>query len=242
MERFIAALRAEQAADRRLWMHALTGLEMIEVAAGSALLGEPMTSVEIASFSLSRHPVTNEQYAAFLSATGHRPSDPVGFLSHWPARGIPPADRLDHPVVQVSWLDASAYCDWAGLMLPTEWMWEKAARGVDGRRYPWGNEPPLRRLAVAQVYSDQTAPVGSHPRTRTATGCEDLIGNVSEWCGPEGPSPADDTQPPTLSQPIRGCAFMQKSFNRGQMTAAYRRKLVMTQRTAGVGFRPAKRC
>jgi len=240
--RFVAALRAEQAADRRLWIHAQTGLQMLRVPAGTALLGEPAVSVEVAAFSLSRHPVTNAQYAVFLQATSHQPTAPEGFPAHWPAPGTPPPDRLDHPVVQVSWLDAMAYCDWAGLLLPTESMWEKAARGTDGRRYPWGDEPPWRRLAVAQIYCDQTAPVGSYPRTRTATGCEDMIGNVSEWCSPEEPPRSEVSEPSAPSHPIRGCSFMQKSLSHGQMTAAHRRRLGASRRTRWVGFRPAARC
>ena len=84
-------------------------------------------------------------------------------------------------MVWVSYIDALPYCRWAGLTLPTEWLWEKAARGRDGRPYPWGNALAVGG-ASANVRCDGHSPVGSYPRTRTAYGCEDMIGNVSEWC------------------------------------------------------------
>ena len=99
-----------------------------------------------------------------------------------------------HPVVQVSARDAAAYCAWRGLRLPTEREWEFAARGTDGRRYPWGNQPPgeggSRRAnygaenCCAADASDgflRTAPVGSFPVGRSPFGLEDMAGNVWEW-------------------------------------------------------------
>src|SRR5262249_31570755 len=102
------------------------------------------------------------------------------FLWHW-SDGKCPAGREQHPVVNVSAIDALHYCAWAGLTLPTEWLWENAARGGDGRLYPWGDQHRgVEKLA--NVNSDDTSPIHSYPRTRTAYGCEDMIGNVSEWC------------------------------------------------------------
>lgn len=114
----------------------------------------------------------------------------------------------NHPIVQVSWKDAKAFCDWAGLELPTEKEWEKAARGSDGRFHPWGNERPtpdhgnfkissLDRTLTQTLFPDEqpkasqvnikgvvdpnTTPVGSYPRGNSPYGCADMAGNVREW-------------------------------------------------------------
>ena len=241
LERFLEELAAEQAADTRLEHHAQTGLALIGVPAGMARLGRPAASVSVPGFALSRHPVTNAQFAAFLSSSGYQPDDAQGFLSHWPAPDSPPPERRDHPVVFVSWFDAMAYCDWAGLTLPSEAMWEKAARGTDGRRFPWGAQVPRPYNRLAQVMATETAPIGSFSEVRTATGCEDMIGNVSEWCWPTD----DHTARPSLSDPppqhpVRGSAYMRHRGYSGRMDAAHQRFLSAARRNHWVGFRPAR--
>jgi formylglycine-generating enzyme required for sulfatase activity len=87
-------------------------------------------------------------------------------------------------VVQVSWDDAKAFCDWAGLVLPSEEQWEKAARGADGRRWPWGNEPPTDRHCNFNMNVKDTTPVGRYsPLGDSPFGCADMAGNVWEWTG-----------------------------------------------------------
>jgi formylglycine-generating enzyme required for sulfatase activity len=86
----------------------------------------------------------------------------------------------DHPVTNVSWYGAQAYCETFGMRLPTEAEWEKAARGTDGRRYPWGNSTDPGKLNAAHRLGD-TAPVGTHPEGASPYGVHDLAGNVWEW-------------------------------------------------------------
>ena len=138
----------------------LDGEAMVRIPAGEFRMGLPSDSgglpdeqperpVFLAAFSMDRFEVTNEEYLRFVSQTGHRipeNSNPAATL--W-KDGAPMSGIERHPVVNVSWTDADAYCRWAGKRLPTEAEWEKAARGSDGRRYPWGNlwDPSLANSA-----------------------------------------------------------------------------------------------
>jgi serine/threonine-protein kinase len=145
-------------------------------------------------FYLARYPVTNRQFQRFVEATGYRPSDAEAhrFLHHF-RNGRCPPELAEHPVVFVSWTDARAYCRWAARRLPSEAEWEKAARGSDGNKYPWGRDEPTPELANfgqarAKSYpptasdGDGTSPVTAFPHSASPYGIEGMAGNVFEWC------------------------------------------------------------
>lgn len=140
----------------------------------------PQHTVGLGAYKIDKYPVTNAQYARFVAATGHRPP------SHW-AQGKIPAGKELHPVTLVSWHDAQAYAKWAGKRLPTEAEWEKAARGTDGRRWPWGNAMEPSRLNTYYNVGSTTK-VTVYPQGASPYGVMDMAGNVSEWT-------ADDFKP-----------------------------------------------
>lgn len=234
-----------------MWVNPIDGSEMIWIPPGPFVVGKDKTRAECPGFSLARHPITNAQFEQFLTETGYTPPadhpEPDTFLAHWPGDS-PPKGKEKHPVVYVSFLDALAYCKWAGLMLPTEWLWEKAARGPEGRDYPWGEQTPHASSKLARLYANDTCPVGNFPRVRSPYGCEDMIGNVSEWCrktakDEPGEYPQDWPEPERVSgQPagnaaVRGSCFLRTVPRR--MKSAHRRQLSVTRRNQWVGFRPA---
>lgn len=159
------------------------GKEMLCIPAGEFLYGDQRVTLELPGFWIDKTPVTNAEYARFVALTGRTPP------SHWRGQ-VPPQEISDHPVVQVSWYDAAAYARWAGKRLPSEQEWEKAARGVDGRAYPWGDDPPTPELCNFGCNEGGTTPVGRyspqfHPELAAGGdsfyGCVDMAGNVWEW-------------------------------------------------------------
>ena len=210
---------------------------------GVALPDEaPRHVVAVPAFELAATPVTNAQYLDFVRATGHHAPP------HW-VDGAVPEGLDEHPVTYVDWFDASAYCRWAGTRLPTEAEWEKAARGTDGRLYPWGDDEPEpgRTRAAFGSGSKRGAGVG---RRRLPRGREPLR-SCSTWPGTSGsgsarayapyPYRADDgREDPRAGAPrvLRGGSFasMSPSFVR----CASRSRSAPGRRSAHIGFRVAR--
>lgn len=135
-------------------------------------------SVHFGSFAIDLKPVTNAQFADFLKATEYRPTDPTNFLKHWTDGRIPQGFE-NHPVVYVDLNDARAYANWAGKRLPTEYEWQYAAQGSDGRKYPWGDDWQDGFANTGQTGT--TTPVTAFPKGCSAFGCYDMCGNTWEW-------------------------------------------------------------
>ena len=171
---FFRDLFRQTETDEFLIEHPKTGMLMVLLPAGKFLTntggGAPF-KVYLPAYYVGVHPVTNTQYARFVAETGHRPPS----NQFWQESG-----KMDHPVVCVSWDDATAYCKWAGLRLPTELEWEKAARGLDGRAYPWGTHWDPNRCR--NEGNKTTAGVWRYGQGGSPFGGLQLSGNVWEWC------------------------------------------------------------
>ena len=195
--------------------------DWVEVPPGDYVIGRDAEDsrqrvVDVDAFELTRTPVTNAQYGRFVAETG------AAAPPHWPA----PAD---HPVALVDWAEASAFCAWAGGRLPTEAEWEKAARGTDGRAYPWGDEEDESRAAVGRGLKGSTSAVGSHPTGASPYGLLDMAGNVWEWTS---------TEYPPGERVLRGGSFASPALAWARCTMRSHSRPV--RRQAHIGFRVAR--
>lgn len=146
----------------------------------------PQHTLTLPAFAIARTPVTHALYAPFVAATGARP--PITWRG-----GAPPAHLLAHPLVDLSWNDAQDFCVWLATQLrseqpiqrvyrlPTEAEWEHAARGSDGRRFPWGEIWQQERANTREAQLGGATTVGSYPAGASPYGCLDMAGTVWEW-------------------------------------------------------------
>jgi formylglycine-generating enzyme required for sulfatase activity len=221
---------------------------MVMVPAGEFTMGttmgddeKPVHRVYLNAFYMDKYEVTVGQYAKYLQATGmEEPSD-------WDIMNQPQHSK--RPVVNINWSDAVTFCKWAGKRLPTEAEWEKAARGTDGRTYPWGDEAPTRLHANfgKKEWDNHLAlvPVGSFEMGKSPYGIYDLAGNAWEWVNDwydhdyYKKSPKKNPPGPTKSESkvVRGGSWL---YVPEFLRTSFRFNADPSGRHFGYGFRCAK--
>jgi formylglycine-generating enzyme required for sulfatase activity len=221
---------------------------MVRVPAGEFLLGSPadvglederpQRRIHLDAFDLDRTEVTVADFRKCVAA-GTCAEPACSKASH------KPQDRDDHPVVCVTWEQADRFCRWAGKRLPTEPEWEKAARGTDGRKYPWGGDEPTCEHATFSKCGDTTKPPGASAKGTSPYGAVDLAGNVWEWVADwhhadyYAIAPARNPPGPWSGKKkvVRGGAF---SYSVDNLTTHGRTYDVPTTAYDHVGFRCAR--
>ena len=236
--------------------------DRVRIDAGQFLMGSdngpederPMHKVTVAEFFIDRHQVTNAQFARFLDAVGTESArgekyfdigDNDARVHRRNGRWLADAGHEKRPVVEVSWFGAVAFCSWAGKRLPTEAEWEKAARGVNGRKFPWGDEPPDATRAHFNAGWNDFRNVGSFPKGATPEGVLDLAGNGWEWVSstyrPYPYNPADGRE--DLTQPqVRVTRGGGQDSPADELTTTHRGRHVSRNFRSGhhnIGFRCA---
>jgi len=231
-------------------------LKLVTIPAGIFDMGgddnpneRPIHKVDLSEYQIGKYPVTVYEYKKFIDDDGYAKR------KFWESGGFgqfyKPCDwdeqllQLNHPVIDISWYEASAYAKWANCRLPTEAEWEMAARGTGGREYPWGNEKPNRHLANFNGEVGTTTPVNFYPKGTTKDGIFDMAGNVWEWCedvwhenykGAPTDGSAWTTGGNQEYRVVRGGAWYDYS---DYLRSAYRTGYVPANRSGDVGFRVA---
>ncbi|MCP4550392.1 MAG: SUMF1/EgtB/PvdO family nonheme iron enzyme, partial [bacterium] len=218
----------------------------VEIPAGKFFMGEGSErhEVDLSPYAISKYPVTAAQYKAFAKDVGREQYEDWDEYNRWD----------NHPAVVVSWDDALAYCEWLSeklkdddffVTLPTEAQWEKAARGTDERRYPWGNnEIDPKKANYDETGIGGTSPVGCFPKDKSPYDAFDMAGNVLEWCmdssdyGFETDTYVDGLKDPVCKKGayrvVRGGAWGDGAES---CRAAYRRRGAPDDRFQNLGFR-----
>ncbi len=253
------------AAHAQAEIHGVLPSAWVSVPAGDYPMGDAMHPAErpehrvhLAAFQLARFPVTNAAFAEFMAAGGYQ-QQKLWLHEGWEycqeRQWQAPAfwgeatyrsglDFPQDPVVGVSWYEADAFARWAGARLPTEPEWEAAARGLDGRCWPWGDTWQQDVANTAEAGHLTTTPVGAYPEGATPEGLLDMVGNVFEWTAslyqpyPYIVSYHEDAPQSSLERSLRGCSFHHKGsyFSR----AAYRFHGAPHLRQSDIGFRLAQ--
>jgi len=224
------------------------GIPMVLVPAGEFIMGsdkgdddeQPIHRVFLDSFYMDKFEVTNGRFAKFVEAIQIEP--PWGF-----ADKETPVVHSDRPVRWVNWMEAMGYCLWAGKRLPSEAEWEKAARGTDGRIYPWGNDQPTAAHAVFGLKegADTISLIGNRDKGKSPYGVHDLAGNLYEWVT-DWYDEEFYTKNPTINPrgPVEGTAKVQRGGsyinNPYRLRSSFRTKGDPTEHDPNVGFRCAQ--
>ena len=250
----VATAMAEDAPDRG---------EMVAVAARPFTMGaaggpddeRPVHQVHVAAFEIDRLPVTNARFAEFLNAIGTQnkngerlfdADDPDARIHKIGNRWVTDKGFENHPVVEVSWPGARDYCAWRNRRLPTEAEWEKAARGTDGRKYPWGNTPPDRTRGQFAARYNATAPVDAFPAGASPYGVLDMAGNAWEWVSSAYqpyPYTASDGREDQQAGPVRSTRGGGHDSPAEEITTTQRGRYLSRNPRSGhhnIGFRCAK--
>jgi len=208
---------------------------------------QPPHEVYLNAFYIDQYEVTTARYAKFLESTEQGQPRPLPMS--WEQVNL--SDDGDRPVTGVTWTAADAYCRWVSKRLPSEAEWEKAARGADGRTYPWGNEEPTFKLAnydkpvAYNFYSDSLRPVDSYEAGKSPYGVYDMAGSVSEWVADwydeqyYATSPTSNPQGPARGQQkvLRGGSFGDPAI---QLQSASRESYFPSDNGPYVGIRCAQ--
>lgn len=237
--------------------------DMVQIPAGPFFMGSndgpederPEHRVDLGAFAIDRTPVTNRQFAEFLNARGPRGpkgerwydfDDADARIHQRDRKWVADSGYGDHPVVEASWYGALAYCEWADKRLPTEAEWEKAARGTDKRKFPWGHLAPDRSRAQFNAGWNETVAVGSFPAGAGPYGVLDLAGNAWEWVSSAYlpyPYDARDGREDLTHHHVRGTRGGGHDSPPDQLTTLYRGRTVSRNFRSGhhnIGFRCAR--
>jgi iron(II)-dependent oxidoreductase len=233
---------------------------MIRMPAGPFTMGAeaetsdegPAHTVVLDAFEIDQVPVVNAQFAAFLNETGashrsygmlYRLTDPAARISWVSGHYLATSGFEQHPVYAETWQGARAYCAWRGARLPTEAEWERAARGAEGRRYAWGNEPPdASRARYAFLLFDYRA-VGSYPAGATPDGLLDMAGNAWQWTSSlyrPYPYRADDGREDPTANGVRVARGGDHNGGAEMLRATYRHDSEPESQSLPISFRCAR--
>lgn len=237
--------------------------DMVSVPAGTFTMGShegpaderPAHQVSLAAYSIDRLAVSNAQFAEFLDAVGphnkqgerlYDVDDADARIHRHGSRWSADQGHANHPVVESAWAGARDYCAWRGKRLPSEAEWEKAARGTDGRKYPWGNTPPDRTRAQFSARFNETAPVDEFAAGSSPYGVIGMAGNAWQWVSSAYrpyPYDAHDGREDLQSGPVRGTRGGGHDSPAGEITTTQRGRNLSRNPAAGhhnIGFRCAR--